>query len=75
MACNNDGVWNDAGAILDFSIAPARYQTNWFRILCVVSGVLIVWIIYRLRVRQIARAISARFDDDCRTHAYGKGPS
>ena len=34
MACNNSGVWNEDGASLDFSIAPAYYQTNWFRVLC-----------------------------------------
>jgi len=62
-ACNNDGVWNDVGASFNFSVAPAWYQTNWFRILCVLSGVFIVWVIYRLRVRQIARAIGARFDE------------
>jgi signal transduction histidine kinase/ligand-binding sensor domain-containing protein len=63
IACNNDGVWNEQGASLDFSVAPAWFQTNWFRILCVLSGILVVWVIYRLRVRQIARAISARFDE------------
>ncbi len=62
-ASNNDGAWNDAVAILDFSIAPAWYQTNWFRVLCVVSVVFLIWSIYRLRVRQVARAISARFDE------------
>ena len=31
--------------------------------LCVLSGVLIIWAIYRLRVLQISRAIGARFDD------------
>jgi signal transduction histidine kinase len=63
IACNNDGVWNEAGAILDFSVAPAWYQTNWFRILCVFSGVFIVWVIHRLRVLKISRAIGARFDE------------
>jgi signal transduction histidine kinase/ligand-binding sensor domain-containing protein len=63
IACNNDGVWNDAGAGLDFSVAPAWYQTNWFRALCVVSGGFIVYLIHRLRVRQISRAIGARFDE------------
>jgi signal transduction histidine kinase len=63
IACNNDGVWNEAGAILDFSVAPAWYQTNWFRALCLVSGGFIVCVIFRLRVRQISRAISARFDE------------
>jgi signal transduction histidine kinase/ligand-binding sensor domain-containing protein len=63
IACNNDGVWNDAGASLDFSVAPAWYQTNWFRVLCVVSGVFLAWLIYRLRVLQISRAVAARFDE------------
>ncbi len=63
IASNSDGVWNDAGAIWDFSIAPAWYQTNWFRILCVVSAAFIVWVIYRLRVLQISRTIAARFDE------------
>ena len=48
---------------MNFTLIPAFYQTNWFRILCVVSGVLIVWVIYRLRVLQISRAIGARFDE------------
>src|SRR5262249_53788668 len=30
MACNNSGVWNEAGAFLDFYISPAYYQTTWF---------------------------------------------
>jgi signal transduction histidine kinase/ligand-binding sensor domain-containing protein len=63
IACNNDGVWNEAGASLEFSVAPAWYQRSWFRILCVACGVFTVWVIYRLRVRQIARAIGARFDE------------
>jgi ligand-binding sensor domain-containing protein/signal transduction histidine kinase len=63
IACNNDGVWNEMGATLDFSVAPAWYQTNWFRILCVVSCISIAWFIYRQRVLQISRAIGTRFDE------------
>jgi signal transduction histidine kinase/ligand-binding sensor domain-containing protein len=63
IACNNDGIWNNVGATLEFSVAPAWYQTNWFRILSLVTGVFFIWALYRLRVRQIARAISARFDE------------
>jgi signal transduction histidine kinase/ligand-binding sensor domain-containing protein len=62
-ACNNDGVWNDVGAMIDFSVAPSWYQTNWFRIFCILSGLFAVWVVYRLRVRQISRAVSARFDE------------
>ncbi len=60
IACNNDGVWNDVGASLGFSVAPAWYQTNWFRILCFVCVVLILSVIYRLRLLQISRAISVQ---------------
>jgi signal transduction histidine kinase len=63
IACNNDGVWNDIGAALDFSVAHSWYQTNWFRALCLISAGLTVCVIYRLRVRQISRAIGARFDE------------
>ncbi len=63
IACNNDGLWNEQGAVLDFSIAPAWYQTNWFLVLCIAAGIVAVWAAYRLRMRQLARAISARFDE------------
>src|SRR5260370_4489080 len=30
IACNNDGVWNETGASLKFTILPAFYQTTCF---------------------------------------------
>lgn len=63
IACNNNGIWNEEGATFDFSVAAAWYQTIWFWIFCVVAGLLGAWAIYRFRVRQIAKAISARFDE------------
>lgn len=63
IASNNDGVWNEVGASIDFTVAPAWYQTAWFRVLCLVSFLFIVWVVYRVRVRQVAAAISARFDE------------
>jgi signal transduction histidine kinase len=62
-ACNNDGLWNEAGVTLDFSVAPAWYQTGWFQFLFAASMVFVAWALYRLRVRQVAKAISARFDE------------
>ena len=62
MASNNDGVWNEAGASLEFSVAPAWYQRTWFRLACVLAGLLAGWSLYQLRVRQIAKTMSARFD-------------
>ena len=34
IASNNDGVWNETGATLDFKVAAAWYQTLWFRSMC-----------------------------------------
>ena len=63
IASNNDGLWNEQGATLNFGVAPAWYQTNWFRVLSVVSGLFVVWSVYRLRLRQMAAAMSVRFDE------------
>ena len=63
IASNNDGVWNEAGATLSFRVAAAWYQTIWFRSLCSAAGLLLLWAIYRLRVRRIAGIMKARFDE------------
>ena len=63
IACNNDGVWNEEGAGLDFSIAPAWFQTTWFHVLCATAVLWMIWAIYQWRLQQVARAASARFDE------------
>jgi ligand-binding sensor domain-containing protein/signal transduction histidine kinase len=63
IACNNDGVWNAVGTTLNFSVAPAWYQTAWCRFLFVLSAVLVACFLYQLRLRQIAASMSARFDE------------
>ena len=63
IACNNDGVWNDKGATLDFSVLPAVYQRAWFRVGCVLTGISVFWAFYRLRTYQIHAAISGRFEE------------
>jgi signal transduction histidine kinase/ligand-binding sensor domain-containing protein len=55
IACNNSGVWNEQGASLDFTIAPAYYQTNWFRTLCALTFLAMLWTVYQLRVRAFER--------------------
>jgi signal transduction histidine kinase len=63
VACNNDRIWNEQGAVLGFIIAPAWYQTTWFLALCGAGGALVVLALYRLRMRQVARSLRARFDE------------
>jgi signal transduction histidine kinase len=62
-ASNNDGVWNNAGAELAFRIEPTLAQTLWFRLLCGAAGLTLLWLLYRLRLRQVARHIHARLDE------------
>jgi len=62
-ACNNSGVWNEAGTFLDFSIAPAYYQTSWFRLSCVAALVTLLWALYQLRLRQLARQFNMRLEE------------
>jgi len=63
IASNNDGIWNNTGAAVTFTISPAWFQTDWFYALCAFAGIFILWSLYRIRVRYIARAIGARFDE------------
>ncbi|HUJ83190.1 MAG TPA: PAS domain S-box protein [Candidatus Acidoferrales bacterium] len=54
-ASNNSGVWNEDGAFLDFAIAPAYYQTNWFRGMCAAAFLALLWGVYQLRIQQARR--------------------
>jgi len=69
-ACNNSGVWNEAGTFLDFSIAPAYYQTTWFRVSCVFVFLVLLWGLYRLRIKelqhQFAIGLEARVNERTR---------
>src|ERR1700678_4187103 len=55
ITCNNSGVWNEQGATLDFVIAPAFYQTVWFRSLGVFLFLAVLTGVYRLRLRHLER--------------------
>jgi len=60
LACNNSGVWNETGAALDFSIAPAYYQTSWFLILCVAGFGGLLWAAYQIRLQQVTEQVRHR---------------
>jgi PAS domain S-box-containing protein len=55
MACNNDGVWNEEGATLAFSLAAAWYQTWWFRGASLVVFLALLLAFYRWRIHQVKR--------------------
>ncbi|MBV8865267.1 MAG: hypothetical protein JO210_07695 [Acidobacteriaceae bacterium] len=55
IACNNDGVWNQRGAALDFTVTPTWYETSWFRACCMATASLLLWMLYQFRINRIAR--------------------
>ena len=61
MASNNDGVWNESGASLDFSVIPAFYETTAFRIVTVILAILCAWAAYLLRLRAVGDQMNLRF--------------
>ena len=63
IASNNDGVWNETGATMGFTVLPAYYQTISFRLLCCVIFAFLLWALYRLRLRQVAAGMQARLEE------------
>jgi signal transduction histidine kinase/ligand-binding sensor domain-containing protein len=62
IACNNNGVWNTQGASLNFFVAPAWYQTLWFRALVVLAALGLLSALYLTRISLIRREIHLRFE-------------
>jgi signal transduction histidine kinase/ligand-binding sensor domain-containing protein len=63
IACNNDGVWNDQGALLEFRIEPAWYQTVLFKLLLLVFGLGIAYILYLFDRQRYITLLRIRFDE------------
>jgi signal transduction histidine kinase/CheY-like chemotaxis protein/ligand-binding sensor domain-containing protein len=58
IACNNDGVWNEEGVTLKFTIRPHFYQTGWFISLGLATACGMGFGIYRIRVRAARRRVA-----------------
>jgi signal transduction histidine kinase len=63
LACNNDGVWNESGAGLEFALLPAFYQTQSFLLVCALALTILSWGGYRLRVWQVTSRLRERFEE------------
>ncbi len=63
IACNNSGVWNEAGSFVEFAIAPAYYQTALFRVSCVLACLAALWALYQMRLRRVAKQFNIRLEE------------
>ena len=63
IASNNDGVWNETGAALTFTVLPAYYQTTWFRVLCFAVFAFLLWLFFHLRLGRVAARMQTRLEE------------
>ncbi len=61
-AANDDGVWNEDGAVLAFTVAPAIYQRGWFKAATVLLVAAVLWLSYRVRVRRLSSQLQTVFE-------------
>jgi len=63
MASSGDGIWTDPVSSAPITVLPRFYQTWWFAAAMAGLVMLIAGVAHRVRVRQISRVMSARFDE------------
>jgi PAS domain S-box-containing protein len=50
VASNSEGLWNGPETVIALNVAPAYYQTFWFRLSCVAIFIALLWTLYQWRV-------------------------
>lgn len=60
IASNDDGLWNETGAALAFTIPPSFTQGALFKAICLFGFAGLVYFVYRLRVRQVTAQLRGR---------------
>jgi signal transduction histidine kinase/ligand-binding sensor domain-containing protein len=63
VSASASGVWKESGALLDFRITPAYHQTHWFQATCLTAFVTALAMLYRFRLRQVARYFRIRMEE------------
>jgi ligand-binding sensor domain-containing protein len=59
---NNRGVWNEQGVALHLEVLPPWWGTWWFRSVCAVVFVLLLWAALRFRVGQLQQEFNMRLE-------------
>jgi PAS domain S-box-containing protein len=55
VASNSEGLWNGPETAITLNVAPAYYQTYWFRLSFVAVFMALLWALYRWRIHQLKR--------------------
>jgi signal transduction histidine kinase/ligand-binding sensor domain-containing protein len=63
VASNSEGLWNGPETAIALIVAPAYYQTYWFRLSCIAAFLGIFAAIYQLRLRQLSREFNLRLEE------------
>jgi PAS domain S-box-containing protein len=53
VASNSEGLWDGPEATIVFNVAPAYYQTYWFRLSCIAIFIALLWAVYQTRIHQL----------------------
>jgi PAS domain S-box-containing protein len=53
VASNSEGMWNGPETAIVLKVAPAYYQTYWFRLSCFAIFIALLWALHRWRVHQL----------------------
>ncbi|HRI19408.1 MAG TPA: two-component regulator propeller domain-containing protein [Panacibacter sp.] len=59
-AANNDGVWNEKGVAINFSVDPPWWKAWWFIALCITAMLLLSLVFHHIRVRQLKKMLAVR---------------
>src|SRR5467141_4308403 len=63
MASNSYGPWHDSEAAISLEVDPPHWQTRSFRASCVAAFLTLLWALYQLRLRQVARQFNIRLEE------------
>jgi len=59
---DSNGLWSINPASTEFTVLPKFYQTHWFRALCALLVMVLLWAAYQWRVRQLHHEFEMTLD-------------
>ena len=63
VASNSEGLWNGPETAIALNVAPAYYQTYWFRLSCIATFLGMLAAAYQLRLRKLSREFHLRLEE------------